>query len=163
MCPVVSRFDAKRQRRWSQEVLSDGIPTPCHCGERRTGCRRRTARAFRVEKPLSQWSARCCASVGEPLDGVRFGAIADGSSQVGNNIRPLLLCMNREGEPIRSDAGVRQGQHGSEEPCRSESLYRVASQISADFAIACVVERTRESVDAAGRIVLDMALSIWTC
>ena len=51
--------------------------------------------------------------------GVRFGAIADGSSQVGNNIRPLLLCMNREGEPIRSDA--------------------------------------------AGRIVLDMALSIWTC
>ena len=94
---------------------------------------------------------------------VRFGAIVDGSSWVGAIPTPRLLHTNRGGEPIGSDADILQGRHGSDEPCRLEILYRFSSQISADLAIACVVERTRESVEAAGRIVLDMALSIWTC
>ena len=86
-----------------------------------------------------------------------------GLREPGATSTPLLLCAKRGGESIGSDADIRQGRHGSYEPCRSEGLYRFSSQISADLAIACVVERTRESVEAAGRIVLDMALSIWTC
>lgn len=89
--------------------------------------------------------------------------IIDGSSRAGETSTPLLLCTNRGGDVIGADADIRQGRHGSDEPCRSEGLYRFSSQISADFAIACVVEKARESVEAAGRIVLDMALSIWTC
>ena len=86
-----------------------------------------------------------------------------GLREPGATSTSLLLYTNRGRESIGSDADIRQGRHGSDEPCRSESLYRFSSQISADFAIACVVEKTRESVEAAGRIVLDMALSIWTC
>lgn len=86
-----------------------------------------------------------------------------GLREPGATSTSLLLCANRGGESIGSDADILQGWHGSDDPCRSEDLYRFSSQILADFAIACVVEKTRESVEAAGRIVLDMALSIWAC
>lgn len=165
MCPVVSRFDAKRRREWSQEVLSDGIrfPTrplqeavngpPAETGTRLPAWRTLTAGA-------RSWVVSRQAN---PLRDVRFGAIIDGSSRAGATSTPVLLCTNRGGEPIGSDADIHQGRHGMDEPCRSEGLYRFSSQVSADFAIACVVEKTRESVEAAGCIVLDMALSIWTC
>ena len=165
MCPVVSRFDAKRRR-----TLESRSPFGWHPVLRKAAAGGGEQAASRDRHAPSgmenAYRGACSWAVSRwvnPLCDVRFGAIVDESSRVGATSTPLLLCTNRGGEPIGSDAGARQGRHGSAEPCRLEGLYRFSSQILADFAIACVVERTRESVEAAGRIVLDMALSIWTC